>query len=77
MNGIKVKFLESLRVEQNNTTYLKDAEVEVPQYIVDRHGPDGTGLLELLPEDTILPPVELVKEPLKVDKPVKKAKKAK
>jgi len=72
MNSIKVKFLESLHVEQNSTTYLKGAEVEVPQYIVDRHGPEGTGLLELLPEDTILPPVEVVKEPLQVDKPTKK-----
>jgi len=72
MNSIKVKFLESLHVEQNSTTYLKGAEVEVPQYIVDRHGPDGTGLLELLPEDTILPPVEFVEEPLQVDKPTKK-----
>jgi len=72
MNNIKVKFLESLHVEQNSTTYLKGAEVEVPQYIVDRHGLDGTGLLELLPEDTILPPVELVEEPLKPEKTTKK-----
>jgi len=70
--SVKVKFLEALHVEQNSTTYLKGAEVEVPQYVVDRHGPDGTGLLELLPEDTILPPVKIVEEPLKVDKPVNK-----
>jgi hypothetical protein len=70
MNSIKVKFLESLHVEQNSTTYLKGAEVEVPQYIVDRHGPEGTGLLELLPENTILPPVEIIDETIKV--PIKK-----
>ena len=73
MNNIKVKFLEELHVDQNSTTYLKGAEVEVPQYIVDRHGPEGTGLLELLPEDTILPPVEIVYETIKA--PVKKKEK--
>lgn len=65
---MKVRFLEALRVDQNSTTYLKGAEVEVPQYIIDRHGPDGTGLLELLPEDYQLTPF--------VAKP-KSAKKAK
>lgn len=45
---VKVKFLEALFAEQTNTHYLKGAEVEVPADLAERHGKDGTGLLELM-----------------------------
>ncbi|AMR34133.1 hypothetical protein A0256_23125 [Mucilaginibacter sp. PAMC 26640] len=75
MNNVKVRFLESLHVEQNSTTYLKGTEVAVPQYVADRHGAEGTGLLELLPEDTILPEVVFVQEEPEKAAPKKKPSK--
>jgi len=48
---VKVKFLEPLFAEQTNTHYLKGAEVMVPNDLAKRHGPDGTGLLEILPDE--------------------------
>ncbi|RZM22424.1 MAG: hypothetical protein EOO88_29450 [Pedobacter sp.] len=45
---VKVKFLEPLFAEQTKTHYLKGAEVKIPKDLAERHGPEGTGLLEIL-----------------------------
>jgi hypothetical protein len=44
----KVKFLEPLFAEQTKTHYLKGAEVSIPNDLAERHGPEGTGILEIL-----------------------------
>jgi len=48
MSKVKVKFLEALFAEQTNTHYLKGAEVEIPADLAERHGKDGTGILEII-----------------------------
>lgn len=61
---VKVKFLEALFAEQTNTHYLKGAEVKVPADLAERHGKDGTGILEII-ED--IP--EKAEKATKVEKP--------
>ena len=48
---VKVKFKEALFAEQTKTHYLKGAEVEVPNDLAERHGKQGTGLLEVIHEE--------------------------
>jgi hypothetical protein len=56
---VKVRFLEALFAEQTNTHYLKDAEVKVPADLAERHGENGTGLLEIMEEENHTePPVK-------------------
>lgn len=49
---VKVKFLEALFAEQTSTHYLKGAEVFIPKDLAERHGVNGTGLIEVLEDQT-------------------------
>lgn len=48
--NVKVKIKTPFFAEQTNTNYMKDAEVEVPKNLADRHGEKGTGFLEVVPD---------------------------
>jgi hypothetical protein len=48
---VKVRFLEALFAEQTKTHYLKGAEVSVPNDLAERHGKQGTGILEVIPDE--------------------------
>lgn len=47
---LKVKIITPFFAEQTKTHYLKDAEVDVPNDLAERHGKDGTGFIKVLPE---------------------------
>jgi hypothetical protein len=71
---VKVRFKEALFAEQTNTHYLKGAEVRLPNDLAERHGENGTGLLELIEDDgSPDPPVEI--QPVTVATPTVKKKK--
>ena len=50
---VKVKFLQALFAEQTNTNYLKGAEVEIPEDLAERHGKNGTGIIELIKPEKV------------------------
>jgi hypothetical protein len=59
----KVKVLQSFFVTSKSTQYLKDWKGEVSNELADRHGPDGTGFLDVIGDVEVKP-----KANLKIDK---------
>ena len=71
---VKVKFLQALFAEQTNTHYTQGAEVRIPNDLAERHGPEGTGIVEFIEDDGSPDPVvEAI--PPRIEKP-KAARKA-
>ena len=47
---VKVKILTPFFAEQTSTHYTKNALVDVPADLAERHGENGTGFIELVPD---------------------------
>ncbi|MEO6522247.1 MAG: hypothetical protein ABIN91_11255 [Mucilaginibacter sp.] len=50
-----VKIITPFFAEQTKTHYTEGAEVKVPNDLAERHSSEGTGFLDILPDDEALP----------------------
>jgi len=68
---VRAEVASDFFVEATSSHYMKGWKGEVPQYLFDRHGPQGTGFLKELPEDAILTKDEVEEKPTNTIKPKK------